>query len=341
MESEKKRIVGIDLLRLLTMYMIVLIHMLNHGGIKDAVTGMSGQYKVIWAMETLVCCAVNVYAIISGYVGYTKKQNDVRKFGTLWFQVFFYSVFFYLLLGVRMEGFSLKQFIKVLFPVTTTQYWYFTAYAGVYLISPWVNRLIRQMEAKEAKRSFCLFMSVLAYVSIVGMVYDPFKLEVGYSVIWLTVLYILGAFMRKLEFVETVSTGKAVMCLAVCWCGSFLMKMLIPTQDISVCYTFITTIGMSIALIVIFSKMRFTKKAEKIIRAAAPAAFGVYLIHDNKFVRAAFMSNRFEWISTLAPWKLVMIVWGIGLLIFAVSMFIHATFMSIYVRFIDVKMKKR
>ena len=61
-----------------------------------------------------------------------------------------------------MEEFSLKQFIKVLFPVTTTQYWYFTAYAGV---------------------------------------------------IWLIVLYILGAFMRKQEFVETVSTGKFIFVL--------------------------------------------------------------------------------------------------------------------------------
>ena len=42
--QDEKRNIGIDLLRILAMYMIVLFHIINHGGVRNAVTPGTGQF---------------------------------------------------------------------------------------------------------------------------------------------------------------------------------------------------------------------------------------------------------------------------------------------------------
>ena len=41
--ERKYRMIGIDLLRLITMYMIVLYHILNHGGVRNGVAFGGGN----------------------------------------------------------------------------------------------------------------------------------------------------------------------------------------------------------------------------------------------------------------------------------------------------------
>ena len=59
---------GIDLFRIVAMFMIVNLHVLKHGGTLEQVTGT--QFIVTWLIEAFITCAVNCYAIISGYAGY-------------------------------------------------------------------------------------------------------------------------------------------------------------------------------------------------------------------------------------------------------------------------------
>ena len=59
-----KRNYGIDALRIVSMFMIVILHTLGHGGILSSVSIFSGKY-----------CAVNCYALISGYVGINSKYR--------------------------------------------------------------------------------------------------------------------------------------------------------------------------------------------------------------------------------------------------------------------------
>lgn len=326
-DTKKNRIWEIELLRVVTMYMIVLFHVLNHGGVRDAVF-IGGQYEIVWFLEALLCCSVNVYAIISGYVGYTSSETkkSVNKFFNLWLQVFFYSLLLDLLISFMQGSYSIKEIVKACFPITTTQYWYFTAYVGVYFVAPWINKLLKSMEYKEAKKAFIGFCGVfLLYVSITGIFYDPFKVEGGYSFLWLTILYILGAFLRKLEIPKLVEKRKAVVGLVSCWGISFFVKKMVPTQNIFINYTSITTIGISIAFIIIFAKINNCKNLliEKLVRVFGPATFGVYLVHDHSMVRSYFIEGKLKWIIKLSPWKFVIVLCSIGLFIFIVALSIE------------------
>lgn len=70
-----KRNYGIDALKIVSMFMIVILHTLGHGGILSSVSIFSGKYYAAWLMEIAAYCAVNCYALISGYVGINSKYR--------------------------------------------------------------------------------------------------------------------------------------------------------------------------------------------------------------------------------------------------------------------------
>lgn len=83
----KKRNTGINLFKLFSMFMIALLHVLGMGGITGATAGTSSYYPV-YLMQNAAFCAVNCYALISGYLMLGKKIKPSR-ITELWFEVFF------------------------------------------------------------------------------------------------------------------------------------------------------------------------------------------------------------------------------------------------------------
>lgn len=128
----KTRNYGIDFLRMISMIMIVMLHTLGHGGILRSVSFLSVHYQIAWLLEVIAFGAVNTYAMISGFVS-VDSHFKISNILILWLQVLFYgilinTVFFFLL----PESRNTSGWIQALFPVTRKEYWYFTAYAGVF-----------------------------------------------------------------------------------------------------------------------------------------------------------------------------------------------------------------
>ena len=81
MEKEKTcRYYNIDAIRIIAMFMIVLSHLLAHGGIYDTVLNKGDRscYYTAYFMKVLCLWPVNVYAICSGFAGYTSKHKLSR-----------------------------------------------------------------------------------------------------------------------------------------------------------------------------------------------------------------------------------------------------------------------
>ena len=93
MENEgcRLRYSGIDLLRLILMYMVVLIHILGHGGILGAVEngGNNLRYDVYYLIKVIVTPAVDGYALISGFISSNKEKQNYSKIFVRWSQVVF------------------------------------------------------------------------------------------------------------------------------------------------------------------------------------------------------------------------------------------------------------
>lgn len=59
---------GIDLLRIIAMFAVVILHIQVFGGVINNVKEFSVNYEIAWTLETLCYCAVDIYVIITGYV---------------------------------------------------------------------------------------------------------------------------------------------------------------------------------------------------------------------------------------------------------------------------------
>ena len=88
-----KRNYGIDLLRMVLMLMVVVIHVLTHGGVIKATEQLSANYSMSILMESFVFCAVNCYALISGYV-YIDSRYRFSGLVQIWLQALLYCVDF-------------------------------------------------------------------------------------------------------------------------------------------------------------------------------------------------------------------------------------------------------
>ena len=69
LSSMEERNYGIDLLRIVSMMMVVLLHVLGQGGILDGSDPLTVKSETAWLLEIGAYSAVNIYAMISGYVG--------------------------------------------------------------------------------------------------------------------------------------------------------------------------------------------------------------------------------------------------------------------------------
>ena len=84
---------GIDILRLLSMFYVVVLHTLGHGGVLEAVVEGGAHYRAGWALEIIALVAVDIFVLISGYVANTSDSapKTYSRYLSLWFEVVFYS----------------------------------------------------------------------------------------------------------------------------------------------------------------------------------------------------------------------------------------------------------
>ena len=210
---------GIELLRIFAMLLAAVLHILKKGGVITASEGNLAAYSTVWLLEAAAYCAVNCYALISGYVGYSDRPKPLRlaRCIELWLQVVFYSVIIttvYCIAGVGSVGVS--DFADAFLPVTSKQYWYFTAYIGMFFFIPLLNALVRRLN-RRALVSLCIMLiAVFSLYDTFASFWkkDPLALVGGHSPLWLGVLYIFGAAMKKLRVPESMSSKKALLIYA-------------------------------------------------------------------------------------------------------------------------------
>lgn len=190
----KKRNTGINLFKLFSMFMIALLHVLGMGGITGAAAGTSSYYPV-YLMQNAAFCAVNCYALISGYLMLGKKIKPSR-ITELWFEIFFYSVgLSAIMISIYREFFSAQNIVYALTPIISKQYWYMTAYFLMYLFIPMMNKFAEAADKKSFTAVIAVILLLTTGSFIIGK--DGFKFSEGYSPIWLMVMYLVGAYMKK------------------------------------------------------------------------------------------------------------------------------------------------
>lgn len=303
-----RRNYGIDLLRILSMLYVVVLHCLGHGGVLSTSNPSSVQFKLAWFMEVSAYGAVDIFALISGYVGFRENKQEYHYTNLLimWFQVIFYGILVSLLYMIfSPDMVSFNDLIPALFPLKAG-YWYFNAYVGLFFFIPFLNAGINSFsENALLKISTILFI----LFSLLETAFSCFDLNKGYSVAWLIVLYVMGATIKKCNICSKIKPSLAIIGILICILLTWLQKVygvahwigINISKGIFVSYVSPTILIVAILHIVLFSRINFSTVLKRIISFAAPGSFAVYLLNNQRLIWANLMGNRFVYLSEKSP----------------------------------------
>ena len=332
---------GIDLLRLVSMAFVVALHMMNSGWISKLNTGshVTAAYATCFLIQSFTFCAVDIFALISGYVAYSDVCKPVHIAGylRLWFQVVAYGLFVSIVvLIVRPELFSVPDFVASFIPITWDTYWYFTAYTGLFLLTPLLNAALRHTPERTL---LGVFTAIFLLFSVYNTFFDRFELQDGYSVIWLVVLYCMGGALKKCAIGERMKPWTALALAAALSVLGWLWILFGPTyvkHGFSLnCMTFQfytspTVLGAAIFYVIAFSKFRFGTRMTRFIAYASPCAFAVYLLNTHPLSYKQLMQNRFAYLGASSPAVIVGTTLAVSVGFVAASVLIDRIRMRIF-----------
>lgn len=331
-----KRVEGIDLLRIISMLMIIVLHVLLHGGIMDNVLLNSWNACVAWLLYTVVHCGVNCFALISGYVGISSKYK-ISNIMYLWIQAAFYNVIFTVcIIFFRPGTITLGKILCAVLPVSSDAYWYFTAYFGLFFFIPVINYMMHKMDKKQLNRMVFLVIALFSVLSTVAGIAgsDIFRISNGYSLYWLLILYVIGAYLRKYQDNYMYSPIRLFSIFVICILSGWLCKWGIDSinrhmgvhfdNEILLRYNSPTMLLAAISLLLFTANIKMSSKIGKMIFKISGTTFGIYLIHDNPLIRENLLLNRFTQISKMPILGMVAVILIISVAIFVICFFIDS-----------------
>lgn len=297
--KEKVRSYNVDLLRIISMMMVVTLHSLSRSGMLTETEGII--FNLSWFLEIVCYGAVDIFLLISGYFG-VKSKFKLSRILSLWLQVVFYLITVEVILQVIHGEFHIIPILKTITPVLSNQYWFFTCYFILCFFTPFINKLINESSKQLNQVLFGILIfifSVLPFIAMSPIAYakeiDFFNVNRGYSVIWCTVVYTLGALLNKLEISQYF---KKSTCFLNYWLGVFLtfgIWILCQKYDVygyfAVSYTSPLIVFASISLLLFFTKIKLNAMIEKIVKFFVPEVFSVYLIHSNPHIYTYYTNS--------------------------------------------------
>ena len=283
---------SLDLLRIIAMWMIVFNHILVHGGVMEQTN--TAFYYILVMFWNVSIIAVNMYVLISGFFLVSQKFRP-SKLLQLYFEVVFYCLLWYIYaIASGMDSFSVYNIVfKVIFPFTSSQYWFMSAYFVMYLLSPILNYVIKHMNKRQLL-SVCigLFLLFSVWVDIFpDRNSNIFNLSNGYSFHWFIVLYFFASYLRLHINANII---RFPLITAIIFCGLQTVMALVPSLFSTVVpfivhwqghfnrYNSVLTVLSSLALFIFFLKSEIKcNAAKRVIAIVSPLILGVYLIHVN------------------------------------------------------------
>lgn len=185
----KVRQSNIELLRIVSMLMIVIFHFNGHA--LQAGDAFSLQWFAYNITHTLTITATSIFVLISGYFGINVKMKGVLR---LYLQCFIWGLIGYLLycllcnvpVGLRIFG----RFM----PFTHNKMWFIESYLALYFMSPILNAAIANMDKRKHLLSILIFGIVTLYM---GYCRETGEDTWGTSATHFLWLYMIARFINK------------------------------------------------------------------------------------------------------------------------------------------------
>lgn len=330
----KERKSNIELLRIISMLLIISTHLFVVSGVRfsDYGDGVSRNEFIAQIMGLGGKLGNTIFIVITGYFGINAK-NINEKILKLINQTHFYAVIMLILTLILGISVSKYEIVKSIFPIFTGSYWFITVYVCLLFFSPFINLLLHKL----TKENFIkLILGLFILTTILPITSNTSFDSVGiYDFDIFVLLYIIGFFFRKYPLKQN-----SIWYLLI---TSLLLNiiMIISVLDIDIMSSLLQKpkllnkiyffnrqqspllILCGVSVFLFFEKIEL--KQNIIINSVSKTVLGVYLIHGNIFFHRFFYTHflKFQDLLEASMWKYLFHGMTITLVIFLICSLIE------------------
>ena len=304
---KKVRTSNIELLRIVAMFMIILYHLTS--GIRVNATGTAYYFFIF--LQCLLIVHVNSFVLITG--GYaSRKDVKMGKFLSLYNQVWFYKALIPIVLYfLGLISFEFIPMLKAVSPLYYGDYWYMTVYFCFLLFTPILNVVIRNIDKEKHKKIILLLFLIFSILPFLTQ-QEFFPNNRGFSLTNFILLYFIGSYLTKYPIENShVFKGTTANLRKIVFLGGYFFLGLVNAllnyasfhflnlgtimnaignmlQNATYTYDNPLVILQSVCFFLFFYSLDM--KPSKIINRLGGLTLGVYLIHENRFLKPIMLS---------------------------------------------------
>lgn len=291
---------SIDLLKIISMMMVVILHLNLFGGLNHSAR-LSDDFTfkfVVNFYEEICIIAVNVFVIISSWFLSSSSTYNLKSKRVVCLVVSMY--YWYILMTLfAITILDVKPGIKGLLssiPIVGSSYDFISGYLVMYFSSPFLNRLTNTISTKSYRLlavglfiTFCLFAPITfnGYLAVGG----------GYNFVWFLTIYIIVGYIRTRGVWSKYSWKSYLSLFLILTIVGTLFRCLLPKiLYVSKGYyndpvIFLSALTCFLLFASFTIKREFTKK---IIKFFVPLSVAVFFIHANPFIEEWFRTVGFS-----------------------------------------------
>lgn len=285
---------NLELLRIISMFFIVLHHYAYHGSFI-----WTQQYnKLFWNSDKIylfLSClgkaAVVAFVMIGAWF-LSEKEFKIWRVIQLCMTTFIYSWLIFLFLRWKFSSLiNVESMNNIWWPIPIpSNYWFVIAYVYMLLFMPFMNLIIK----KTTKRQIIIIIIVFTILWTTIQFIPNKKLDNdNYNFFdfnnYFLLIYVIAGYLRKYKPKWSKGFFKSLCILILSILVILVTIYNIPNKDYSFFAVLMASLSnpfsliLGIALFVFFNNVHLGHSI--VINYVSKSMFGVYLIHDNSFVR--------------------------------------------------------
>lgn len=297
----KERNYGIDLLRIVLAFMVITIHIHANGTGQVLLYSTTQPWKALATFVTFLCYpAVNTYILITGYYSYKAKKElngVIISLSRLWLSALFFSLFGYAISIASGNAFNPLDLIKRFFPITRGVWWFYTVYFALMLLSPFFNKMLDSINVGGHRMLLAIMLLMLSILPMFVNWEGQLGSNYGYSLIWFIALYVTGAYLQRIKFLDTQNIKKFLVSsgfFVAATISIYIVPKFFSIIGISInlaMYNSVCVYIQAIALFISFGNIRLSKGMAKIVGSISGLALASYLLHCQEDIEKLLWSG--------------------------------------------------
>ncbi len=314
------------------MFGVVFLHYVNADmgqGFKFVEEGSINQI-ILYFIQNICVCAVNLYVLISGYFLHNTQRRSFIKVIELIIQVIFFNEIFYLFsVTIGNIDFTLHQFVVSLVPAN----YYVILYVALYTISPYLNLIINNLSKNKFKKlMITIFIIFSCYTILLDVLNNIFGFNIvglstvsiagsqaEYTIVNFAIMYFVGAYIRKNDMECSIKKVLLLLFANIVMLFSWSYSEHLFGAGSTTSWNYNNPLVITLAALVFLLFIKFDIKS-KVVNELAKGSFVCFLVHMHflTHTKIEFAVTNSWWIMLLHIVLVISAIYIISYIIYKV-----------------------